>query len=95
MLESINVPYILVPRSIRFGEHVDDHQVELATALSGMGVPIAWSPGDLIRFIVAPYRMPLSMVPADYLTGLCQQLKERFEPEKSRVLSVPLASRSK
>lgn len=51
MLEEIGTPYILVPRSVRFQEHVDDHQVELAIALESIGVEIAWSPGDLVRFI--------------------------------------------
>lgn len=87
-LEALNVPYILVPRSSRFGEHVDDHQVELATALADMGVPVAWSPGDLIRFIVAPHRMPLSMVPANYMVGLCHQLQTRFEPRTRMLMDV-------
>lgn len=78
VLDQLNVPYILVPRSSQFGEHVDEHQVELANALADMGVAIAWSPGDLVRFLAAPYRVPLSMLPAAYLPGLCQQLEKRF-----------------
>lgn len=93
ILETINVPYILVPRSSRFGEYVDDGQVELVTALSAIGIPIAWSPGDLIRFILSPYRMPSSMVPTNYQVGLCQQLRERFEPQRKIPLGIPITSR--
>ena len=47
---------LVVPRQSRFGEHVDDHQVELTEALAGDGkvVPV-WDVGDLPDLIdVAP-----------------------------------------
>jgi len=47
-------PFVLVPRSHRFGEHVDNHQLDMAQALSERNVPVAYSPGDLARFIAAP-----------------------------------------
>ena len=54
LLDQLSKPYILVPRSQRYQEHVDDHQVELAEALAQMDVPIGWGPGDLVRFLERP-----------------------------------------
>lgn len=68
-------PYILVPRSHKFGEHVDDHQVELAVALAQKGVPVAWSPGDLAKFITLPHSVPSATIS---VTNFCQRLKHRF-----------------
>jgi hypothetical protein len=50
-LASLNKPYVLVPRLSKYGEHVDDHQLELAHALEQKGVQIARSPADLVKFI--------------------------------------------
>lgn len=73
MLEEIGTPYILVPRSVRFQEHVDDHQVELAIALESIGVEIAWSPGDLVRFITtASSASKVLSIPS--VQALCYQL---------------------
>lgn len=93
LLDTLTVPYILVPRSSRYQEHVDNHQIEMAIALSDLGVPVAWSPGDLARFIGSPYRTPLSTTPQDYLTGLCHQLEQRFGQVSTRSL-VPAFSHS-
>ncbi len=54
LLNSLRKPYILVPRTRHFGEHVDDHQLEMAEFLETLGVPIARSPSDLVRFIKDP-----------------------------------------
>jgi len=75
LLGATSTPYILVPRSQRFGEHVDDHQVELAVALAQLGVPIAWSPGDLVRFLALPRSCPPVTVSA---ATFSQRLKNRF-----------------
>jgi UDP-N-acetylglucosamine transferase subunit ALG13 len=93
LLDSLLVPYILVPRSKCYQEHVDNHQIELSIALRDLGVPVAWSPGDLARFISSPYRVPLSITPQDYLTGLCHQLEQRFGRVSTRSL-VPALSHS-
>lgn len=45
-LESGKCP-ILVPRLSRYGEHVDDHQVQIAQELHRRGVAIAVDPADL------------------------------------------------
>ena len=68
-------PYILVPRSQRFKEHVDDHQIELASALAQIEIPIAWSPADLVRFLALPRSVP-SATKSD--ASFCQHLKNRF-----------------
>jgi UDP-N-acetylglucosamine transferase subunit ALG13 len=92
LLEAISTPYILVPRSHQYGEHIDNHQIELALALEKTGVPIAWSPGDLVRFMVAPVRSTLSTVPASSINNLCRRLEERFGrnrvQEELEVLSI-------
>lgn len=77
-LEQVDTPFILVPRSKRFGEQVDDHQVELALALSGLGIPIAWGPGDLLRFLDAPHRAELADLSGATAAALCQALERRF-----------------
>lgn len=74
MLEEIGTPYILVPRSVRFQEHIDDHQVELAIALEKIGVEIAWSPGDLVRFIAAPEQNECKILSTASIQALCYQL---------------------
>ena len=51
---------IAVPRYSRFGEHVDDHQLELTRALAERGhvVPL-WAGEDLVaKLAVAPPRRP-------------------------------------
>jgi UDP-N-acetylglucosamine transferase subunit ALG13 len=75
LLDTLQKPYILVPRSRRFKEHVDDHQVELAAAIGQRGVPIAWSPGDLVRFLASPHWTPPISASTELL---CQGLKVRF-----------------
>jgi anti-anti-sigma factor len=54
LLKTFDVPYVLVPRTGRLGEHVDDHQLEMAAALEKQGVAIARSPADLVRFLDSP-----------------------------------------
>lgn len=75
LLAASRKPYILVPRSQRFGEHVDDHQIELALALAQNRVPIALSPGDLVRFLTLPQWVCPTIVST---VALCQRLQNRF-----------------
>ncbi|KEF43370.1 MAG: hypothetical protein ER33_01095 [Cyanobium sp. CACIAM 14] len=77
-LEDVETPFLLVPRSQRFGEQVDDHQVELALVLGDLGVPIAWGPGDLLRFLAAPRRAALADLSGGSARALCQALERRF-----------------
>lgn len=80
LLEEIGKPYILVPRSHRFKEHIDDHQVELATALAQAGATVAWSPGDLTRFLEFSQNASLSILSTTAANALCQRLRSRFNP---------------
>ncbi len=79
LLDTLDKPYILVPRSQRFKEHVDDHQVELALALSQLHVPIAWCPADIVRFIEHPAKVSVSDLSQTAATVLCQSLHRRFD----------------
>ncbi|MUL35810.1 glycosyltransferase [Gloeocapsopsis dulcis] len=76
LLAATAKPYILVPRSQKYKEHIDNHQVELAEALAQLDVPIAWSPGDLVRFLALPRLVPTTLISA---TSVCQQLHNRFK----------------
>jgi UDP-N-acetylglucosamine transferase subunit ALG13 len=78
LLAKNSVPFILVPRSDRFSEHVDDHQVELAEILAEQGVPIAYSPGDLARFVLAPEAVRVAKVPGDSYAYASTLLEKRF-----------------
>ena len=78
LFSQLQVPFVLVPRSARFGEHVDDHQVEMADALSEVGLPIARSPFELLTHLaqpVPPSRFPKASEAAD---NLCQMLRQSF-----------------
>jgi UDP-N-acetylglucosamine transferase subunit ALG13 len=85
-LEETNKPYILVPRSSRFKEHVDDHQVELAIALAQVGAMVAWSPGDLFRFLEFHQKQPLPLLSTASVNALCQRLHTCFKPRTSNTL---------
>ncbi|MCT0226141.1 glycosyltransferase [Synechococcus sp. CS-1328] len=78
LLDTLETPFILVPRSQRYREHVDDHQVELAQALGSVGVPIAWGPGDLVRFLANPRKVSISDLSVAAASAVCSQLSERF-----------------
>ena len=77
-LEKFEKPYILVPRSRKLKEHVDNHQVEMAIALAKSGATIAWSPGDLVRFLSCP-QPTLLQLPLTTAKTLCKKLHHRFE----------------
>lgn len=84
LLASINKPFILVPRSHSFQEHVDDHQIELAEQLASQGIPIANSPESLAGFIAKPFVAELPVTPAQYYTQASFLLEEQFETDLVR-----------
>lgn len=59
LLDSTAKPYILVPRTSSYNEHIDDGQIELGSKLASQGLPVAWCPGDLVRFLSSPQRISL------------------------------------
>ena len=42
-----NKPLVLVPRMKRYGEHIDDHQLEIARQMEARGVPVVYELGNL------------------------------------------------
>jgi hypothetical protein len=54
LLVKLGVSFILVPRLARFGEHVDDHQIQLATSFQQYGIHSCSSRADLERFLTSP-----------------------------------------
>lgn len=78
LLDTLSKPYILVPRSERFNEHVDNHQLELASVLAKLQVPIALSPGDIVRFLAAPRQVTVADLSAATAATICNRLQERF-----------------
>ncbi len=93
LLDSLDKPYILVPRSFEFKEHVDNHQIEMATALEAVNVPIARSPGDLVRFLDVPRRVAVANLSQSAALSLCQSLQNRFSPSQ-QFSSPPSASQA-
>lgn len=91
VLAKNSVPFILVPRSESFGEHVDDHQIELAEILGDRGIPVAYSPGDLAHFVLAPKTVRVSQVPADSYAYVSSLLDEKFDVNPVEEKSATLA----
>ncbi|MGL4882854.1 MAG: glycosyltransferase [Waterburya sp.] len=84
LLDLINKPFILVPRSYDFREHVDDHQVELAEQLAKLGVPIANNQEDLANFLAQPFVVKLPVTPAKYYAQASLLLEDEFETDLVR-----------
>ena len=84
LLALIDKPFILVPRSHRFQEHVDDHQVELAEQLAKQGIPIANCSEDLVSFLAEPFVAKFPVTPAEYYTQASFLLEEQFETDLVR-----------
>lgn len=81
LLSKIKKPFVLVPRSGEYKEHVDDHQMELAEELSKQGVFVANYFEDLANFIANPQVSPISHSPTQYYTQVSSLLEEQFESQ--------------
>jgi UDP-N-acetylglucosamine transferase subunit ALG13 len=94
LLDGMDTPFLLVPRSQRYQEHVDDHQVELAHALASIGVPIAWGPADLVRFVAAPTKVSIGDLSVAAAQAVCRRLDLLFpdaaEPSADSTSVLPL-----
>ena len=77
LLEEFDKPYILVPRTVKFHEHVDDHQLEMADDLENQGVLIARSPADLVKFLKL-ITIPHSAPNFGEDEPLCKYLSDRY-----------------
>lgn len=89
LLESLGKPYVLVPRSGQLGEHVDNHQLEMADAMEKRGIPIARSPADLVRFLAEPKASLLTPQPDNKLS---QFLSSCYPPSQYRKLMLVCSS---
>lgn len=85
LLDRLDKPFILVPRCHKFKEHIDDHQIEMALALEAVNVPVAWSPGDLIRFLDVPQKVAVTDLSETTAMALCQRLHQRFGSVKPEI----------
>lgn len=89
LLESSGKPYVLVPRTQKFGEHVDDHQLEMADAMEKRGISVARSPGDLVRFLAEP-KVPSATLQLQ--DELCCALDRCYNPRDYRKLMLVCSS---
>lgn len=68
VLDAKKVP-VVMPRRLMYGEHVDDHQIELVSAVADTGrIVVAWEPSDIVDAI-GQARMR-SVIPARRATQL-------------------------
>ena len=91
LLEEFDKPYILVPRTVKFHEHVDDHQLEMADDLENQGVLIARSPADLVKFlklITIPHSSPNFAEDEP----LCKYLSDRYPSSTYRKIMLVCSS---
>ncbi len=81
LLASIEKPFVLVPRSHSFQEHVDNHQIELAQQLAKQGIPVAYSSEALASFLAEPFVAKLPVTPTEYYIQASFLLEEQFETD--------------
>lgn len=77
LLEEFDKPYILVPRTSRFHEHVDNHQLEMADELENQGILVARSPADLVKFLKL-ITIPRSSPDCGEDKPLCEYLSDHY-----------------
>jgi UDP-N-acetylglucosamine transferase subunit ALG13 len=78
LLAQATQPFVLVPRSYSYGEHVDDHQIELAQQLTTQGIPTANSQEELAQFLAAPVKANQVATPSDYYAQVSLMLDREF-----------------
>jgi UDP-N-acetylglucosamine transferase subunit ALG13 len=95
LLDRMEIPFLLMPRSQRYQEHVDDHQVELARVLATIGVPIGWGPADLVRFLANPSKVSIDDLTVAAARAVCHRLDKLFPANSSsaNVLFTPPLAR--
>ena len=77
MLTEIGASFLLLPRLKSYGEHIDDHQLRFAQAVSEFGIPFCLKYEDLMRHVLNPPKPCL----ADYLNNrppLVEHLLARY-----------------
>ncbi len=86
LLSQMNKPFLLVPRCKDLGEHVDNHQLELAQALQTQGINVAHCPQDLEDFLADPQFTPIVAGPTDYYATACSMLEELFNSDDNATI---------
>ncbi len=72
-------PVIAVPRQKRYGEHIDDHQVEFAQALSELiGIKVILNVDDLQPDLISEATMP-RLLPSTYKKQLVGAIKSYIQ----------------
>jgi anti-anti-sigma factor len=91
LLEDFDKPYILVPRTSKFHEHVDNHQLEMADDLENQGVLVARSPADLAKFLklITISRKTLNFAEDKHL---CDYLSDRYPSKDNNKLMLICSS---
>jgi UDP-N-acetylglucosamine transferase subunit ALG13 len=84
-LRSLGKPFLLVPRRHGLGEHIDDHQWDLANALSAIGTPVGRMPQDIERFLRTPPDFIQVHLPGPSLT---EHLLSVYPRSESRYLNI-------
>jgi UDP-N-acetylglucosamine transferase subunit ALG13 len=67
---------IVLPRLARFGEHVDDHQLELAERFALQGLVLVCRPDDSIADLVCHARSRRAAIPVAHNGGLRRAVAE-------------------
>jgi beta-1,4-N-acetylglucosaminyltransferase len=71
-----NKPLILVPRMKRYGEHIDDHQTEIAREIESRGITVVYDIGNLKS---AVKNVDMSPIEFKGETALVHRLKEYLD----------------
>jgi UDP-N-acetylglucosamine transferase subunit ALG13 len=70
---------IVMPRLRRFGEHINDHQVQLVQALAAEGLVVpAYEPGDLAAAVAEARRRRAQPVPSCTMVELVAEALEQL-----------------
>ncbi len=67
---------VLVPRLARYGEHVDDHQLELAERLAEFGLAVVWTPETRVDGLIAEARASTSSFAAERRNTLARAVAD-------------------
>jgi UDP-N-acetylglucosamine transferase subunit ALG13 len=83
-LRTLGKPFLPVARRHGLGEHIDDHQCDLANALVAIDAPVARTPQDVERFVLSPPTTDTLKLPGDSLTD---HLLSIYPPSLERTLA--------
>ena len=76
-----NKPLVIVPRAKRYGEHIDDHQLDIAREMENRGITVVY---DISKLESAVGNVDVTPVEFKGETDLVRRLKEYLERIKNR-----------